>query len=197
MKKLIYICVFALLILTVTPVAHSSMTITDWVGDKDGFGVGCPITSGLHYRDYWEYWIDYREPDNPVFTDYWIDGDKTQMHTYDLMDLTPLSATLEIFVAGITDYPDWSADVRVGSVSVGMISTYDTYNDLTRLLTFDIPLGLIAGSEDITIDINNDLDGYIVDYSELTVQAIPAPGAIVLCGIGTGILGWLRRRKTL
>ena len=197
MKKHFLICAFAFLILTITPAAQSAITITDLQGDKDGFGVNCPIASGLNYLDYGQYWYDYREPGDPDFTDYWYEGDKSWTHSYDLLGLTPISATLEIFVAGIADYAGWSADVSVDGVIVGTIPGLEGQHDVTRLLTFNIPIGLIDNWEDVIIDVSDGGDAYIVDYSELSVNAIPAPGAVLLCGIGVSFLSWLRRRQTL
>ena len=52
MKKLTFTFIISILILNVTQSAKSAVTIVDLLGDKDGFGVGCPIADGQHYTDY-------------------------------------------------------------------------------------------------------------------------------------------------
>ena len=160
---------FLFLALAITQSAQSA-TIIDVEGDKDGFGVGCPIATGLHFTDYGQVLVDYREPSDPNFTDTWVDGDQTWTHTYFIGGFTPLSASLEIFVAGIADNPGWSADVRVNGVSVGTIPQLTSDYDITRILTFNVPVGLLNSPDGITIDLNTDLDGYIIDYSQLSIE---------------------------
>ena len=57
----------------------------------------------------------------------------------------------------------------MNGTSVGTIPPESSDYDITRILTFNILTGLLTSPDGITIDLNNDLDGYIIDYSELTI----------------------------
>ncbi|MBN2180635.1 MAG: hypothetical protein JW715_01880 [Sedimentisphaerales bacterium] len=196
MKKLILSCTLALLVFAAAPAAKAAI-ITDLVGDKDGFGLDSPIESGLHYLDYGIYWEDYRDPGEPVFTDNWYDGDKLWTHSYDISGITPASATLEIYIAGIADYVGWNANIRVNGVTVGTIIGVDGPHDLTNILSFNVPVYLLTGLDTVMIDVSDGNDAYTVDYSELSINPIPVPGAALLSCIGVGFVGWLRKRRIL
>jgi len=94
------------------------------------------------------------------------------------------------FISGYWDY-----------IGTGIIDVYGPYGNLlaslsnttTGVNTTDLSaLGKIG-----KIYFNTIGDGAGADLDNLSFSPIPAPGAILLGGIGAGIVGWLRRRRTL
>lgn len=56
---------------------------------------------------------------------------------------------------------------------------------------------LAAGAHNLTVQGNGAGGVPAGFYTQLTSVTIPAPGAIVLGSIGAGLVGWLRRRRSL
>ena len=78
------------------------------------------------------------------------------------------------------------------------LSVYDNWGNLLESHTVTTGVNVYAvitrSSYDISrLRING--DSFAID--DLQFNVIPAPGAILLGGIGVGLVGWLRRRRTL
>lgn len=186
----------------VSAAATPAFALSSLVGDKDCFGLpgvsSCPDGIGWASDLGGTFFTSYQDPGDPAFTDKWdADVDITYQHTYVLGAAS--SASLTIGTAGLADNRGpW--DVFFNGSNIGQFTYNTSPNAFEEVRTFNfiVPTALLTGNDTVLLAINNPVsDGYSIDYSELTINAVPEPESYVLMLAGLGFVGAMARRRAV
>jgi len=178
------------------------------VGDIDCFGLGGSCPDGSLFKDQLGgfFFASNQGPGDPAFTDSWTaPGAVSYTHTY--VFSTALSASLETRIAGIHDINQANSySVLFNGTALGPIATNVSDDGFQEVLTyqFSVPVSLLTGTDVVSYSGLLGNDGFIIDYSRLTLSdeapagsvSVPEPGSLVLLGSGlAAVAAGIRRRR--
>ncbi|MHC4559835.1 MAG: hypothetical protein ACYS80_21290 [Planctomycetota bacterium] len=205
MKKIIMICIASMLTLIVsTQLANAAPTIED----NPLVGVGGLMNTNETSTVDADSWITVQIIGNAPGMDEYrgANEDFGWTHTFDPACKVIFDIELTIRAYDV-DFDQGERNfVYADGHLLGPLAGDTGENWTTTTFPLCRPL-LCDGRIDIWVDIDALNGGWlnIIDYSQLKVHwdwasnqdPIPAPGAILLGSIGAGLVGWLRRRRTL
>ena len=176
------------------------------LGDADCFGLGGSCPDGSLFRDELGgfFFANNQGPGDPAFTDSWTAAAAVSYtHTYVLGPAQ--SATLETRIAGIHDINLVTYSVLFNGTSLGSIPVNLSEDGFQEVLTylFPVPLNLLTGNDVVSYAGLLGTDGFIVDYSRLTLSEqtmpsspVPEPASLALLGGGLmTVAARIRRRR--
>ncbi|MDH3212815.1 MAG: PEP-CTERM sorting domain-containing protein [Myxococcales bacterium] len=147
------------------------------------------------------FWTNYRDASdlaNAPFTDIWFSGIAvTYSHTYSLGGLIPVCASLAVQTAGVADdRGPWAVFLNGALLGETPTNTSVNADQEIFLYTFPVPAAILTESNTALLNINiPDLtDGYSINFSELTIEAVvPEPSTGLSLAAGLAAIAMRRR----
>jgi len=188
MKKLITICIVGLLVAATPAVASFTINFEDATGWHDVIGTHY---SGLTFSDPFVFHEWYNAGANPAYAINGEWGAHTLLNdagtiTWDV----PLLSAEALFKAAPGETLTMTAYDGVGGTGAVLDTDSFTSSEVATVYSLSV-----SASDIRSIVVSDGVALWAMD--DLKFQPIPAPGAILLGSIGVGLVGWLRRRRTL
>ncbi|UCC97075.1 MAG: hypothetical protein JSW66_14660 [Phycisphaerales bacterium] len=217
MKKLTMICVLAALVVPGSGVRAAVTNGSFETGDLTGWSWTIPAGASIdvvtsHSDPTGTGTTSWGPTDGSYFALLKTDGPGSLTQLYQSYSMTPGNPLMFDYFWDSRDYKPFDdtatlsvySGVGVGGPLVGSITLNSVSADPqdywgTPWQTWSLDVGS-AGLYTVAFEVRNSLDGILdsfIGIDNVRLDIIPAPEAVLLAGIGVGLIGWLRRRSIL